>query len=257
MVYEQSIKFGFQVSNNQEEYEALIGGLLLAKEVGVTRVEVNSDSQVVTSQINGTYQARDSLLQKFLERVKNLSEEFDEVVVQHVPRERNTRADLLSKLASTKSGTGNQSLIQGLVKEPTVAMCATRADVVPSWIDPITDFLKNGKLPDDHKAAKALMREAAKYVIVQGQLFKRGLNQPLLKCLRSDQTDYVLREVHEECCSLHIRGKALARKLVRASYFWPSMMSDSQEFVKRCKKCQENANFHRTPAAELRLLMAS
>ncbi|XP_016165137.1 uncharacterized protein K02A2.6-like [Arachis ipaensis] len=35
------------------------------------------------------------------------------------------------------------------------------------------------------------------------------------------------------------------------------MMMDSQEFVKRCKKCQENANFHKTPVAELSLLMAS
>ncbi|XP_072081000.1 uncharacterized protein [Arachis hypogaea] len=94
------------------EYEALIGGLLLSKEVRATKVEVNSDSQVITLQINGTYQARDSLLQKYLERVKDLSKKFDEVVVQHVPREKNTRADLLSKLASTKLGAGNRSMIQ-------------------------------------------------------------------------------------------------------------------------------------------------
>ncbi|XP_072058070.1 uncharacterized protein [Arachis hypogaea] len=227
MVYEQSIKFEFPVSNNQAEYEALIGGLLLAKEVEATRVEVNSNSQVVTSQINGTYQARDSLLQKYLERVKNLSEEFDEVMVQHIPREKNTRADLLSKLTSTNLEMGNRSLIQGLVKEPTVALCVTLADVVLSWIDPITDFLESGKLPDNHKTAKMLRREMAKYVIVHDQLFKRGLNQPVLKFLRPDQMDYVLREVHEGCCSHHIGGKALAWKLVRAGYFWPSTMSDS------------------------------
>ncbi|XP_025692867.1 uncharacterized protein [Arachis hypogaea] len=158
-------------------------------------------------------------------------------MVQHVLREKNTQADLLLKLASTKSRTGNRSLIQGLVKEPTVALCVTRADIVPSWIDVITDFSENGKLPDDHKTAKALRREAAKYVIVQDQLFKRGLNQPLFKCLRPDQTDYVLREVHEGCCGHHIGGKALARKLVRAGYYSPSMMADSHEFMKKCKKC--------------------
>ncbi|XP_072080892.1 uncharacterized protein [Arachis hypogaea] len=111
VVYEQLVKFEFSVSNNQVEYEALLGGLALAREVGATRLEICSDSQVVTSQINGTYQARDSLLQKYLEKVRELSKQFDEVTVQHVPRERNTRADLLSKLASTKSGTGNWSLI--------------------------------------------------------------------------------------------------------------------------------------------------
>ncbi|XP_072077819.1 uncharacterized protein [Arachis hypogaea] len=132
VVYEQSVKFEFPLSNNQAEYEALLGGLVLAREVGAMRIEGCSDSQVVTSQINGTYQARDSLLQKYLERVKKLSEEFDEVTVQHVPRERNTRANLLSKLASTKPGTSNQSLIQGLVKEPTVTLHVTRATDSPS-----------------------------------------------------------------------------------------------------------------------------
>ncbi|XP_072056224.1 uncharacterized protein [Arachis hypogaea] len=90
MVFEHSIKFKFPVSNNQAEYEAFIGGLLLSKEVRATRVEVNNDSQVFTSQINGTYQAKDPLLQKYLEKVRGLSKDFGEVVVQHVPREMNT-----------------------------------------------------------------------------------------------------------------------------------------------------------------------
>ncbi|XP_072094196.1 uncharacterized protein [Arachis hypogaea] len=207
--------------------------------------------------INGTYQARDTLLQKYLERVKRLSEEFDEVTVQHVPRERNARANLLSKLASTKRGTGNRSLIQGLVKEPTVTLHITQAADYPSWMDPIIDFLENGKLSDDYKTAKALRRKAAKYTIIQGQLFKKELNQPLLKCLHPDQTDDVLSEIHEGCCGHHIGGKALARKLVRAGYYWPSMMSDSKEFMKKCRRCQENANLHKAPTAELSLLIAT
>ncbi|XP_016192258.1 uncharacterized protein LOC107633136 [Arachis ipaensis] len=187
VVYEQSVKFDFPVSNNQVEYEALLGSLALAREVGATRLEVCSNSQVVTSQINGTYQARDSLLQKYLEKVKELSKQFEEVTVQHVPRERNTRADLLSKLASTKPGTGNRSLIQGLIKEPAVALHLTRSD--PSWMYPIIDFLEKARLPSDEKVAKTIRREAAKYAIIQGQLFKKGLSQPLLKCLRPDQME--------------------------------------------------------------------
>ncbi|KAL1320603.1 hypothetical protein AAHE18_14G067400 [Arachis hypogaea] len=35
--------------------------------------------------------------------------QFQEVIIQHVPREKNTRADLLSKLASTKPGSGNRA----------------------------------------------------------------------------------------------------------------------------------------------------
>ncbi|XP_016178506.1 uncharacterized protein LOC107620940 [Arachis ipaensis] len=190
VIYEQSSKFEFPVSNNQAEYEALLVGLTLAREVGVTRLEVCSDSQVVTSQVNGSYQARDPLLQKYLEKVRELTRQFQEVTVQHVSRERNTRADLLSKLASTKPGAGNRSLIQGMVKEPTVALHLTESS--PSWLDPITNFFEHGKLPDDEKATKTLRREAAKYAVIQGQLFRKGLSQPLLKWLHPDQMDYVI-----------------------------------------------------------------
>ncbi|XP_015943909.1 uncharacterized protein LOC107469032 [Arachis duranensis] len=149
VVYEQSIKFEFPVSNNQAEYEALIGGLALATKVGATRLEICNDSQVVTSQVNGSYQARDALLQKYLEKVKDLSQRFEEVTIHHVPRDRNTRADLLSKLASTKPGEGNRSLIQCMMREPAVTLHLSRLS--PSWLDPITSFLENGKLPDDEK----------------------------------------------------------------------------------------------------------
>ncbi|XP_057756294.1 uncharacterized protein LOC130975523 [Arachis stenosperma] len=255
VVYEQSVKFEFPISNNQAEYEALIGGLTLAAEVGARRLEICSDSQVVTSQVNGSYQAKDPLLQKYLEKVKSLSQKFEEVTVHHVPRERNTRADLLSKLASTKPGEGNRSLIQGMTREPAITL--HMASLGSSWLDPITDFLEHGKLPSDEKDAAKLRREAARYAVIQGQLFRKGLNQPLLKCLHPDQTDYVLREVHEGCCGHHIGGKALARKLIRAGYYWPSMMTDSKEFVKKCVKCQRNANFARAPASELSLLTTS
>ncbi|XP_015931939.1 uncharacterized protein LOC107458253 [Arachis duranensis] len=255
VIYEQSIKFEFPVSNNQAEYEALLGGLALAKEVGVMRLEICSDSQVVTSQVIRSYQARDLLLQKYLEKVRELSKLFEEVTIQHVPKERNTRADLLSKLASTKPGVGNRFLIQGMAKEPAVALHLTRLS--PSWLDPIANFLENGKLLDDEKEAKVLRREAGKYAIIQGQLFKKGLSQPLLKCLHPDQIDYVLREVHEGCCGHHIGGKALARKLIRAGYYLPSMIVDSREFVRKCVKCKENTNFHRAPASELSLLTSS
>ncbi|XP_016164694.1 uncharacterized protein LOC107607235 [Arachis ipaensis] len=192
------------------EYEALIGGLILAKEVGASRVEVNNDSQIVTSQINGSYQAKDALLQKYLEKVKELCKSFEEIIIQHVPRERNARADLLSKLESTKPGTGNRSLIQGLATEPAIIMCAAQIPNPSSWIGPILRYLEHGETPENEKEAQTTRREASKYVILQGQLYKRGLHQPLLKWLRSDQTDYVLNEVHEGCCGHHIGGRSLA-----------------------------------------------
>jgi len=46
--------------------------------------------------------------------------EFEVVEVTHVPHEQNTRADILSKLASTQTTNGNKTVIQEVFNEPSV-----------------------------------------------------------------------------------------------------------------------------------------
>ncbi|XP_072088642.1 uncharacterized protein [Arachis hypogaea] len=87
IVIEQSVRYEFPISNNQAEYEALLAGLTLAKDVGAKVLEVSTDSQVVSSQINGDYQTRDPLLQQYLAKVNELKEGFDHITIRHVPRE--------------------------------------------------------------------------------------------------------------------------------------------------------------------------
>ncbi|RYR19470.1 hypothetical protein Ahy_B03g064246 [Arachis hypogaea] len=224
---EQSVRYEFPVSNNQAEYEALLAGLSLAQEVGAKVLEVNTDSQVVSSQINGDYQTRDPLLQQYLAKVNELREGFEHVTIRHVPRERNARADLLSKLASTKPGHGNKSLIQEVVKTPSVSTTTSAHLTISnqgSWTYSILQYLLNGALPPDPKEEKRIKREAANYTIVAGQLYKRGFSQPLLKCIEPENTEYILREIHEGCCGHHVGGKTLAQKVIRAGYFWPTVI---------------------------------
>ena len=52
------IQLDFPTINNEVEYEALIVGLDLAKVAGATNLVLYSDSQVVTSQINGKYECK-------------------------------------------------------------------------------------------------------------------------------------------------------------------------------------------------------
>ncbi|XP_019455179.1 PREDICTED: uncharacterized protein LOC109356308 [Lupinus angustifolius] len=117
---EHFLTFTFPTSNNQAEYEACITGLQLAKEVGARKVLICSDSQLVVSQVSGAYQTKDALLGKYLLKVKELMADFDEATIQHVPRESNARADILSKLASTKCLRNNRSVVQGTIYHPSV-----------------------------------------------------------------------------------------------------------------------------------------
>ena len=53
-----ALKFGFEASNNEAEYEALIAGIRLAKDIGAEKLEVFSDSMLVVQQLNGQYEAK-------------------------------------------------------------------------------------------------------------------------------------------------------------------------------------------------------
>ncbi|XP_061343778.1 uncharacterized protein LOC133289797 [Gastrolobium bilobum] len=230
---EHFLNLGFPTSNNQAEYEALIAGLMQAKEHGARKVQVFSDSQLVTSQIEGKYQAKGPLLMKYLSKVQEMMADFDEVQVTHIPRGENSRADILSKLASTKSLGNHRTVVQQSIAMPSCMMVITLAH---DWRKPIVDYLEKGILSEDHLESRKLVRDAAQYTIVNDKLFRKGLHMGMLKCMSSEGAEYVLTEIPEGINGHHMEGKAL-----RAGYYWPTMEADSEEHVKKCDSCQKHA----------------
>jgi len=115
---EQSLRFAFKASNNQAEYEALIAGILLAKEMGAKVLMAKSDSLLVTGQVTREFQAKDPQMAAYLEYVQELKRSFVLFEVVHVPREQNAPADLLAKLASSGKGVKQKTVIQETLKKP-------------------------------------------------------------------------------------------------------------------------------------------
>jgi ribonuclease HI len=76
VLIEQSLHFAFKASF-QAEYEALLAGMSLAKEMEVTDLKAKSDSQLVTNQVSGEYRTKDPQLAKYLEKVKDLATQFN------------------------------------------------------------------------------------------------------------------------------------------------------------------------------------
>ena len=130
------------------------------------------------------------MLQKYLAKVKDLMGKVDISEVRHVPRAENIRADILSKLANTKMGGSNKSLIQEVLKTPSIAdpVLVVAMNKNLNWMTPIVRYLLNGALLSDPVEAKRLAKEASYYTIIRGQLYKRSLSQPLLKCLAQQCT---------------------------------------------------------------------
>ena len=87
---EDALKFGFQASNNEAEYEAVIAGLNLAHSMEADQLEVSSDSQLVVKQIEDSYKARGEKMILYLKKVRELLKKFIRVQVKHVPRAENS-----------------------------------------------------------------------------------------------------------------------------------------------------------------------
>ena len=73
---EYALRFGFQASNNEAYYEAVIAGLNLAYLMEVDQLEVCSDSQLVVIQIEDTYEAKGEKMILYLKKVRELLKKF-------------------------------------------------------------------------------------------------------------------------------------------------------------------------------------
>ncbi|GKE90936.1 reverse transcriptase domain-containing protein [Tanacetum coccineum] len=96
-----AMRFRFEATNNEAEYEALIAGLRIAEQVGVKNLQANVDSRLVANQVNGSFVTKESGMVQYLEKVKTLASNFREFSIKQVPRSENKKADDLSKIAST------------------------------------------------------------------------------------------------------------------------------------------------------------
>ncbi|XP_056688783.1 uncharacterized protein [Spinacia oleracea] len=102
-IYEYAMRFNFQASNNEAEYEALICGIQMSRAAGAADVLVLSDSQLIVSQVKGEYEAKDEAMIRYLKKVRQEAQQLSNFEVKHIPRSENNKADALSKLASSAS----------------------------------------------------------------------------------------------------------------------------------------------------------
>ena len=48
----------------------------------------------------------------------------------------------------------------------------------------------------------------------------------------------ILKYAHDEPCGGHFDDKRTAYKVLHASYFWPSLLKDAKQYVRRCDSFQ-------------------
>ncbi|XP_014489934.1 uncharacterized protein LOC106752716 [Vigna radiata var. radiata] len=255
ILIEQSLVFQFKVSNNQAEYEALLARMELARDLGVSWLECQTDSQLVEGQMNGIFQVKDDHLLQYFHKAKQLATYFKRFTLRHVPRSENGRADTLFKLAGGVAKGGLSTVIRQMVTKPTVECCTINTGGAQStWKDEIVQLVR--RQDDGGVLSAEEAKKIARYCLIGDELYRRGYVTPLLKCLLENEAEYVMRELHEGACGRHTGGRTLRARVLRAGFFWPTLEKDCMTFVRKCGACQKHGNVFHGPAVELQGIMS-
>ena len=89
---------------------------------------------------------------------------------------------------------------------------------------------------------KSVRRSTFKHVLHNDELYWRIAKDLFLKCLGSDQAIVAMGEVHEGICGTHQSALKMKWLLLRAGFYWPTMMADCFCYYKGCEECQKLEN---------------
>ncbi|XP_071695089.1 uncharacterized protein [Rutidosis leptorrhynchoides] len=161
---------------------------------------------------------------------------FKHFELTQVPRGQNKKANALSKLAAlTFSHFQKQVWVEELPSKSidNDLMVASVVEEQPNWMEPILQYIRNDVLPDDKREARLVRKRAPVYIIQNDILYRKSYCGLMMRCVGPIEAEMIVDEVHNGSCALHSGYKTIAVKIMRMSYFWPSLYRDVAKIVKR------------------------
>ncbi|KAL1209842.1 hypothetical protein V5N11_015673 [Cardamine amara subsp. amara] len=116
------------------------------------------------------------------------------------------------------------------------------------WRIAIMQYIKEGVVPPNKWDAQKLKQLSSKYCIIDSKLYKRSISRPYLVCVHGLDMLKVMAELHEGSCGSHSGGRALAIRIKKQGYFWPTIVADCETYSAKCDKCQRHAPIIHQPA---------
>nr|CAE76060.1 B1248C03.19 [Oryza sativa Japonica Group]CAE76067.1 B1340F09.5 [Oryza sativa Japonica Group] len=251
------VRLDFRATNNMAEYEGLLAGLRVAAGLGIRRLLVLGDSQLVVNQVCKEYRCSDPQMDAYVRQVRRMERHFDGIELRHVPRRDNTVADELSRLASSRAQTPPGAFEERLAQpsarpdplgemdapdrppRPVGVQASGPEGSAPSslrliaWIAEIQAYLTDKTLPEDREGSERVQRISKRYVLVEGTLYRRAANGVLLKCIPWEQGVELLADIHEGECGAHSASRTLVGKAFRQGFYWPTALNDAVDLVRR------------------------
>ncbi|XP_019258730.1 PREDICTED: uncharacterized protein LOC109236944 [Nicotiana attenuata] len=263
-----SFVLGETCSNNAAEYQALIVGLEIALEMKILQLEIYGDSKLIINQLLRSYEVKKEDLLTYHQYASGLLEKFDQVFLNHVPREKNRKADALVNLATTMALGENEStkvyvchrwVIPILLDLQINESHHTSVRVIEEedWRQPLIEYLEHGKLPEDPRQRTDIKRRAPRFIFYKGTLFRRSFEGLFLRCFDKEEARQAMEEAHSGSCRAYQSGPKLRFRIKRMGYYWATMVKDCMDHAKRCQACQFHANYIHQPPEPLHPTVAS
>src|SRR6202140_3250084 len=120
-------KYIGRTTNNVAEYYALIAALDYAAAHGISRLRVQSDSQLIVNQMKGLYKVRHPDLRPLHERARKQAAGLDAFAIQYIPREQNREADAAANAALDNNGGVKPAFASEAAKAASPARSESRA----------------------------------------------------------------------------------------------------------------------------------
>ncbi|XP_059635696.1 uncharacterized protein LOC132277870 [Cornus florida] len=258
----QVIRLEFNTTNNEAEYEALLAGLKLAKELKIKNLIAYNDSQLIVRQVTGEYGTKDKIIEAYRTAILRKAKDFDQIKFIQLSRECNEDTNRLACSASNSGETLAGVIPVDVLIQPSIFNeqpnpSVQQVNVIPyepSWIDLIIAFVRDGVLPEQKDEARKIRSNAAKYAIVRDQLYRWSFSGLYLKCVNPTEARQIIRTIHEGVCGNYSGGRSLVHKVMTQGYFWPNMARDVKEFSRRCDKCQRFGPLIHQPSKDLHVM---
>ena len=122
---------------------------------------------------------------KYVSRVKQRLGSFSIWKLAYVPRDCKDTADALAVVVASLPITETIFLpiYYQLFSSITPSQVSQVDEILLSWMDPIIHYISKGELPSKKDKAHKVQVQSARFSLIDGQLFKRSLGGPYLKCL--------------------------------------------------------------------------
>ena len=88
------------------------------------------------------------------------------------------------------------------------------------------------------KKKQILTMKVAPYSLINGFLYKMGLDDILRRCVLEHERDKIFHEAHYGPAGGHFQADTTTKKIQQSRLWWPTQYKYCKKFVSQCDKCQ-------------------